>query len=173
MATERRFASFSRNATPPRTREVPEGGMCLSAFVVLSQKGNPNNVLMGKINKNAQWDHLGALDAERVERHSKGWMLPSSHLILYESPQDAARRILREQLKIYEQKLDGPTTFAEAYGPLNHWDFEFIFQGTSDPISPNDAWTELKFVDATKLKVEEIVRAQADVLASIGKWKPR
>jgi len=171
MTTERRFAAFSRNATPPRTRDVPEGGMCLSVFVVISQKGNPSGILMGRINKSAQWDHLGALDAERAERHSRGWMLPSSHLLLYESPQDAAQRVMREQLRVFDQKLDGPVTFVEAYGPLNHWDFEFVFQGMRDSITPNDAWLDLRFVDVRKLKMEELVRAQADILASMGKWK--
>lgn len=171
MTTERRFAAFSRNASPPRTREVPEGGMCMSVFVVLAQRGNPGAILLGRINKKAQWDHLGALDAERAERHSRGWMLPSSHLILYESPQDGAQRIMREQLRIYDQKLEGPVTFAEAYGPMSHWDFEFVFHGTRDSVATNEAWTELKFLDITKLKMEEVVRAQADVLASIGKWK--
>ena len=145
--------------------------MCLSSFVVLSQTSNSNQVLMGKINKNAQWDHLGGLDAERTAQSSRGWMLPSSHLLLHETPQQSGQRILREQLGILEQKLEGPLTISEVSGPLNHWDFEFIFQGKRDSVAPNDAWSDLRFVDVTAVRREEIVRAQADILAHIGKIK--
>ena len=109
--------------------EIPEGGVCLSAFIVLSQLGSPKSVLMGRINKKAPWDHIGALDAGRVELHSKGWMLPSSNLMLGESPQDAALRILREQLGVGDQPVEGPRVLSEISGPLNHWDLEFIFLG--------------------------------------------
>ncbi|HEV2390116.1 MAG TPA: hypothetical protein VGS04_05255, partial [Nitrososphaerales archaeon] len=97
ITTDRRFAAFSREALPPRMNSVPEGGMCISAFLVISKKGAKEDVLMGKINKNAEWDHIGALDGKRLERFASGWMLPSSHLMLFETPEGAARRILREQ----------------------------------------------------------------------------
>ena len=82
MTTDRRFAAFSKGARPPRMDTVPEGGMCISAFLVISKRGEPGSVLMGRLNKNAEWDHIGALDEKRLERFSSGWMLPSSHLIL-------------------------------------------------------------------------------------------
>jgi hypothetical protein len=171
MATERRFAGFSRTARIPRMNEIPEGGMCLSTFVVLSKENDPYSIVMGRINKNAQWDHLGALYPDAIEKVSKGWMLPSSHLILYESPREAAQRVLREQLRIIDQKVDGPITFAEAYGPAKHWDFEFVFQGTRNSIEPNDAWAELRFIDISKIRAEDLVRSQADILMYIEKWK--
>jgi ADP-ribose pyrophosphatase YjhB (NUDIX family) len=101
-------------------KEVPEGGFCLSVFLIISETGHPRRVLMGRINKKAAWDHLGALDPERVERHSNGWMLPSSALIFGESPQDAAHRILKEQLGTTDQRLEAPLVFSEVYGPANH-----------------------------------------------------
>ena len=168
MSTTRRFAAFSRTTVPPRTREIPEGGMCLSSFVILSQRGRPHHIVMGKVNTKAPWDHFAALDPERAEKASRGWMLPSSHLLLFESPQEAAQRILREQLSINDQELSKPFTFSEAYGPNNHWDFHFVFRGERDAIEPTDAWTELKFLDVTKIKREEIVRAQDDILGYAG-----
>src|SRR5206468_4725043 len=63
------------------------------------------------------WDHIGALDPSRVEAHSHGWMLPSSHLIFRESPDDAARRIAREQLELPDLALTGPTVVSEVYTP--------------------------------------------------------
>ena len=121
MTTERRFAAFSKGALPPRMNTVPQGGMCISAFLVISKKGELGNVLMGRINKNAEWDHIGALNGKRLERFASGWMLPSSHLILFETPEGAARRILREQLGIRNQPLEGPLTFADTSGTANHW----------------------------------------------------
>src|SRR5713226_6560380 len=117
MATTRRFAAFNKTNVPPRASEVPEGGLCLSAFVILSQRGKPHHIVMGKVNTTAAWDHLAALDQSRIEKVKGGWMLPSSHLFLFESPQEAAQRILREQLNISDQELSKPFTFAEAYGP--------------------------------------------------------
>src|SRR5271167_3664325 len=127
MRTERRFAAFSKDAIPPRMRRMPQGGMCISAFVIVSKRGEPESVLMGKIDKNANWDHIGALDKKRVERHSVGWMLPSSHLMLYETPEGAARRILREQLNIRGMSMTGPLTFVDTTGNDNHWDIGFIY----------------------------------------------
>ncbi len=103
MVTGRRFAHFKRNVAPPRMKEIPEGGFCISAFVIISKTNSPEQVLVGRINKKAPWDHIGALDPERVERHSKGWMLPSSALMLGEPPKKAAERILKEQIGVADQ----------------------------------------------------------------------
>jgi hypothetical protein len=169
MTTDRRFAAFSKGAVPPRMNTVPQGGMCISAFLVIARKGEPGSVLMGRVNKNADWDHIGALNGKRLERFASGWMLPSSHLILFETPTGAARRILREQLGIRNQPLDGPLTFADTSGNSNHWDLGFIFTGEREVASSNAAWDELRFVEVAKLKRDEIVRSQLDVLAYAGK----
>lgn len=150
--------------------EIPDGGFCLSTFLIISKTGFPNHVLMGHINKSAKWDHIGALDAERVERHSKGWMLPSSHLILGEAPQEAAARILKEQLGLTDQKLDGPLIFSETYGTKNHWDLEFLFLGERNTAPSYQAWIELRFIDLTKTGKEEISRGHEDVLGHVHKW---
>ncbi len=171
MATERKFARFSRTDRPLQTREVPEGGFCISAFVVLNQSGFPNRVVMGRLNTSAAWDHIGALDPERAEANNKGWMLPSSHLILGESPAAAADRILKEHLGLTNQTLAGPLVFSEVYGRLNHWDIEFVFTGERAAIAPHPAWRELAFVDTAQARKEDIARAHEDVLAALGRWK--
>ncbi|HUK75721.1 MAG TPA: NUDIX hydrolase [Nitrososphaerales archaeon] len=175
VTTDRRFAAFSKDALPPRMNTVPEGGMCISAFLVISKRGEPGSVLMGRINKNAEWDHIGALNGKRLERFASGWMLPSSHLILYETPEGAARRILREQLGIRNLKLQGPTTFADTStarfsGTPNHWDIGFIFTAERENAPSSEAWDELKFVDG--LRPDDIVRSQVDVLAYVGRLNP-
>ena len=171
MVTERRFAAFSTKAVPPRMKKMPEGGMCISAFVIISRRSEPESVLMGKIDKNANWDHIGALDSKRVERSSVGWMLPSSHLMLYETPEGAARRILREQLNIRDMRLEGPLTFVDTSGTENHWDIGFIYTGTRDAAPRSPAWRELRFVKPSELRSDEVVRSQIDVLAYAGKRK--
>lgn len=109
--------------------------MCLSAFVVLTEAGNPDLVLLGRLNSEANWDHIGGLDPERATVHSKGWMTPSCHLVLKESPQDAAKRVLNEQLGLKDVNLSEPKVVSEVYTPRrfpdlpSHWDLEFIFRG--------------------------------------------
>jgi len=169
VATDRKFAAFSKKAVPPRMKKMPDGGMCISAFVIVSKRGDPGRVLMGKIDANANWDHIGALDSKRASRVSAGWMLPSSHLMLYEAPEGAARRILREQLSIRDMKLSGPLTFVDTSGVENHWDIGFIFLGDRDSLPKNGAWRELAFVHPKEVG-GEVVRSQLDVLAYAGKW---
>ena len=176
--TDRRFAAFSKDALPPRMKSVPDGGMCISAFLVIAKKDEPTSVLMGRINKNAEWDHIGALNGKRLERFASGWMLPSSHLLLFETPEGAARRILREQLGIKNLKLEGPMTFADTStarfsGLPNHWDIGFIFTAERENTPSSDSWDELKFVDISKMKPDEIVRSQVDVLAYAGRVAPK
>lgn len=171
MTTERRFAAFSKTASPPRMRKMPEGGMCISAFLIISRRDEPESILMGKIDRRADWEHIGALDAKRVERHSGGWMLPSSHLMLYETPEGAARRILREQLRVKGMKLTGPLTFVDTSGKENHWDIGFIFLGERETVPRCDVWRELRFVDSRELRREDVARSQIDVLAYAGRWK--
>lgn len=169
MSTDRKFARFSKTAPSLATPEAPEGGFCISAFVVLTKEGHPNQVLLGRLDTQAPWDHLGAMDADRAQRNSGGWMLPSSHLMLQESPREAATRILREQLGIEQQTLRGPEVFSEVYGPKNHWDLELVFLGERKDVKPTSAWRQLEFVDLTKTKKADMARAHEDILAQVGK----
>src|SRR2546428_546609 len=101
MTTDRRFSRFSKSPATAAfsVTEIPDDGVCLSAFLIVTEARDARKVLMGHMNPKAPWDHIGALDPSRVEAHSHGWMLPSSHLIFRESPDDAARRVAREQLE--------------------------------------------------------------------------
>jgi ADP-ribose pyrophosphatase YjhB (NUDIX family) len=178
VTTDRRFCRFSKSAETARfgMPEVPRDGLCLSAFVILTADETPTAVLMGHLNPEAPWDHLGALDPARVEAHRGGWMLPSSHLILLEAPEAAAQRVLREQLRLGPRVLEGPRVVSEVYTPRRHaghpehWDLEFLFRGHL-PLSEaptSEAWTELRFVDTRNVHRAEIARTHEDVLASAG-----
>jgi ADP-ribose pyrophosphatase YjhB (NUDIX family) len=171
VPAERLFTRFTTTGAPPRISEIPEGGFCISVFVILTRRGKPNEVLLGRLDANAEWERIGGLNRERAELNSKGWMLPSCHLLYGESPQDAARRVLAEQLGMPNQELQGPLVFSEVYGPRNHWDLEFIFTGERTEAKPHAAWRELRFVDTRKLQQAEFARSHQDILAHIGKWK--
>lgn len=178
MTTDRRFCRFNHETETAAfsMTEVPSEGLCLSAFVLVSPKGESGRVLMGRLNPSAPWDHIGALDPKRVEVHGKGWMLPSSHLLFREAPLAAAQRIVHEQLGVVALPLTGPQVVSEVYAPRRfperpaHWDLEFLFRGEwPEPDPPTfGAWTELQFVDTRTVAREEIARSHEDVLASAG-----
>lgn len=131
---------------------------------------------MGRMNPEFAWDHIGALDPKRVEVHGRGWMLPSSHLIFQEGPQEGAQRILREQLEAPYLQLSGPQVVSEVHTPRRfperpaHWDLEFIFRGEWPEAQPPKApaWRELKFVDTRTVGKQNIARSHEDILASAG-----
>src|SRR5438876_11382259 len=102
MTTDRRFSRFSKSAATAAfsVTEIPGDGVCLSAFLIVTEARDSKKVLMGHMNPKAPWDHIGALDPSRVAPHSHGWMLLSSHLTFRESTDDAARRIAPEQLEL-------------------------------------------------------------------------
>jgi hypothetical protein len=178
MATDRRFCRFNRDPDTAAfsITEIPPEGLCLSAFVLVSPAGKPPQVLMGHMDPAAPWDHLGGLDPRRVKLHSKGWMLPSSHLLFREAPGEAAQRIVREQLGVASLDLTGPTVASEVYAPRRfpdrpaHWDLEFLFRGIwPNPQPPScSAWTELRFVDTRTVGRQEIARSHEDILATAG-----
>jgi 8-oxo-dGTP pyrophosphatase MutT (NUDIX family) len=155
---------------------VPDDGLCLSTFLVLRPTGYPGRVLVGRLNPDADWVHIGAIDARRAAMWSKGWMLPSSQLIYYESPDESARRVAREQLGIELANVPSPIVMADtdyrasaAEGDL-HWDFGFIYLLDGYPESPphHPAWSELEFVEVSKTPRQSFVRSQGDVLERVG-----
>jgi hypothetical protein len=176
--TDRRFSRFSRS---PETAsfsitEIPEGGVCLSAFLIFTEVGHPTRILMGHINPQAPWDHLGALDGSRIYVHSLGYMLPSSHLLFQESPVEAAQRIAREQLDLPKVWFPEPRVVSEVYRPKRspdgpaHWDIEFLFRREflAENIRQNAAWKELGFVDLRRTSRSEIARSHEDIIESAG-----
>lgn len=177
MSEERKFARFRPKPEPARmVFAVPEDGLCLSTFLVFRPRGRPNEVLLGHLRPGPDWAHIGAVDAHRAETWSQGWMLPSSQLVYYESPEDSARRIAREQLGVELAGLPTPFLMSDseprahaAEGSL-HWDMGFVYviDGRLDTPPVHPAWTELRFVDATKVARGEFVRSQDDVLRLAG-----
>src|SRR5437667_7996348 len=101
MTTDRRFSRFSKSPATAAfsVTEIPDDGVCLSAFVIVTEALDSRKVLMGHMSPKAAWDHIGALDPSRVEAHSHGWVLRSSHLIFPEWPDDPAAPMALGQLE--------------------------------------------------------------------------
>lgn len=177
MTTDRIFAAFAKDGRDGLgVSEVPADGFCISAFVVLYDESSPGLILMGRLNPDAAWDHIGALDHERAETNSRGWMLPSSHLVYGESPGEAASRVMKEQLGIGSLSLGEPRVFSEVYGSKRHpekrrhWDLEFVYTAPVDSASislKHPVWRELKFVDAKRLDPSGVARSHEDIIARV------
>jgi hypothetical protein len=178
MTTDRRFCRFTRSAEghPYGLRWEEPGGLCLSTFLILSEEGHPSSVLVGRMNPNAPWDHLEGLDAERIEAHRGGWLLPASHLLLREAPGEAAGRILNEMLGGVTPSLEPVRVVSEVYTPRrfpethNHWDISFLYRGTlhGPPPSVPSVWSDLRFVDVRTAHRSEFARSHEEVLDHVG-----
>jgi hypothetical protein len=175
LATTRTFCRFAKgDGNTLGVREIPNDGFCISAFLVISDSKNPRSVLLGKVDPAGPWDHLGAMFPDLVNTASKGWMLPSSHIILFESPHDASRRILSEQLGLQNLELAEPKIFSDVYdqkGRKNHWDLQMVYRGTAASdiaLKREGVWTELKFVNLDSITTNDLVRTNGDILANVG-----
>jgi hypothetical protein len=176
--TERRVARFRRAPLDafPGSAELPDGGLCLSVFLVLEAPDPPGSVLMGQVDRNGLWWEIGGVDPGRLERIGDRWMLPSRQLRLFEGPDDAARSILAEQLGVGRVPLDGPRVFSDpadrpAAGNRDpHWDLHFVYRGRWPSAAPpaSTAWRRLEFVDVATTPRAAIARDQADVLDLVG-----
>jgi hypothetical protein len=155
---------------------VPDDGLCLNVFVILSPPDDPSNVLLGMVNPGAPWREIGGVTPKRLEELATRWMLPSRQLFLFESPREAAESILSEQLELEILTLDGPAVFSEAWtrptpvGKGQHWDIHFVFRGVwprhrALRASP---WRKLDFQDPARLDRAQVGRSHSDVLTLAG-----
>lgn len=176
MTTSRRFCRFTRGTDPFSLHEIPEHGFCLSTFLVLEPEGKAGRVLVGRLDPKAPWDHLGGLSSVRIEAHSRGWVLPASQLMLGESPDASARRILGEQLPTVHAKLELPLVDSEVYTPrrwpeaVNHWDLRFIYRGkvSRDELPASSPWSDLRWLDLRTARGADFARSHEDVLLRPG-----
>lgn len=173
----RRFARFrSGEAGPSHGYEaLPNDGLCLSVFLIVRPKGRPAEVLLGRVNPDAEWGELGALSKDRLGRISGKWMLPSSHLLLFESPADAAMRIAHEQLEMKSvEPARAPMVFSEAYARPGstgdpHWDLHFVYNIEWPGAPPTSShWSALEFKEVAKTHRTDFARAHDEILDMIG-----
>lgn len=112
----------------------------------------------------------------RIAAMSDRWMLPSRQLFVFESPNDATRSILKQQLDLSPIPLTGPVVTSEAWqrtspaGKGLHWDLSLIYKGVWPTKRPLAAppWRELAFHDTATLDPGAVGRSHVDVLALAG-----
>lgn len=174
---ERRFCRFATDrSVADGYRPLPPDGLCLSSFVILSRPGVPRDVLVGRIDPAAPWGHIGGLDPRRISLNAAGWMLPSSHLLYYEAPEEAARRVLIEQLGLSGIRMAPVEVFSERGAPRrhpgrdDHWDLEFLFRADApagwEPA--HAAWSQLRFLDPSRTPRSDFTRSHDEVLELAG-----
>jgi hypothetical protein len=178
---ELRFCRFRTDApkTSPEYQRLPSDGMCLSVFLLLHEARDGPRVLVGEPDPAAPLEKIGALSSERIAS-GHGWMLPASHLRMFEGPAEAAARILHDQLGIPDIPLRGPTVISDAYGRPGregedpHWDLDFLFSGQwpAGRALPGSPWRRTEFVDVRQTSRQQYRRGHGDVLAFAG-FSPR
>jgi ADP-ribose pyrophosphatase YjhB (NUDIX family) len=156
--------------------DVPPGGVCLSSFVAVTSDGR---LLTGKMAKPEIWIErffVGENHAPRIAESGK-YIMPASHLKWYESPLEAAERVLREQLRMevpagklklidVQSHLSGdPKNQSEP----SHWDICFVYQfpvakSSERKYSGPEWFAELEFRPVRSLPAENFARGHGDVL---------
>jgi hypothetical protein len=173
----RQFARLHPGAPPFEAGYfgVPSAGMCLNVFLVLRQPDDPHRALLGRVAPDPRWEEVGALTPARLERIGDRWMLPSSQLLLMESPAEGARRLGSELLGTDLTALPAPQVFSETYEPARgpkgdlHWDLHFIFDLKGASTVPKlPLWNELEYVPIERTPRSAIARSHGDILELVG-----
>jgi ADP-ribose pyrophosphatase YjhB (NUDIX family) len=153
--------------------QVPKGGTCISAFLVLTGKGG---FLAGKMAKPDVWVDKFLVGENFAPKYASSgkWMLPASHLKYGEKPDDAAKRILTEQLGLGNVKLAFGQVQSHLSGDPNdpdsaHWDICFIYEGRVKGEVPRPEWfSELTFLKPKNVSAQDFTRGHGDVLKELG-----
>lgn len=155
---------------------APKGGTCLSSFLVLKGK---QGVLVGKMTKPEIWVErflMGEMFAPKYAASGK-WLLPASHLKYGEKPEDAAIRVLTEQVGSKKSKLKLLQVQSHLAQDPNdpeaaHWDICFVYGGTiTGEIKTPEWFSELRFANPRGLKSDDFTRGHGDVLKELGTIK--
>lgn len=148
---------------------APKGGTCLSSFLILTGK---DGILVGKMTKPEIWVERFFVGEQFAPTYaaSNKWMLPASHLKYGESPHNAAKRVLTEQVGLKNVKLalrEVQSHLAEdpEDPEAAHWDICFVYEGNvKGKIKPPEWFSELKFMKPKELKSDNFTRGHGDVL---------
>jgi len=150
---------------------TPKGGVCISAFVIARLH---NSILLGRPRRHNAWPTKGGLrksKAGELEREG-AWLLPATHLMVGESPDRAARRIVREWagLKgtpkfVSVQSHVRPARLANSKLSGKHWDICFVYRLNARGLpKPRPWWRELRFVPLSEIRRIKLGRGHRDVL---------
>ncbi len=176
--TAKRRALFTEGNVPP-------GAICLSSFVVVK---NSSQILVGKMAKPEIWIDRFFVGEDRAPIYvsSGKYLVPASHLAWYESPLEAARRVMADQVLLPELKDQIRLLDVQSHvsgDPTNeseppHWDICFVYE-TNVPakIAKNLArpewFQDFGFISSAMLTREHFTRGHGDVLDIAGVIGPK
>lgn len=170
------FLWLSESGPPSGFWRLPPNGMCVSAFLFVTQGGR---LLLGKYADDPRWTQLTGLDPDRYRTHGKGWTLPASHLKFGEAPRDAARRIAKDVLGLGSVRPHEAGVESDQYTPKRfphlgeHYDL-WLFYEVELPagalVAKPEWYADLAFHDPKGLRAEVYARGHEDVVA---RWQAR
>jgi ADP-ribose pyrophosphatase YjhB (NUDIX family) len=163
----------------PRDRHTlvhtPEAGLCLSAFVISRRR---NSILLFRPHAHDAWETKGAFPKRGAAELAKegAWLLPATHLLMEESPDHAARRIVREWagLKgtprlLMVQSHTRPGGFLGKRLSGNHWDICFVYElTTGNEPRAKPWWSEARYVPIPRISRMKLGRGHLDILREAG-----
>ena len=159
---------------------TPPAGLCLSAFIIA--RDAKGSILLGLPKAHDGWPEKGGYPKHQARQlENQGlWLLPATHLMIEESPDDAAKRIAREwagingtpellmiQSHLRPWKSDDKEEKKNPGRKLNHWDICFVYalDNAKLPNKLKPWWKEMKFVPLNQIdKQVRTGRGHSDVL---------
>ena len=164
---ERKKAQFAPGDAPPAS-------VCLSSFVAVR---NCKAILAGRMDRLDIWlDRFYVSPTNGPTFLASGkLLLPASHLLWYESPLNAAERVLKEQalLEVPKEKLklvDAQSHLRpSARDPsIPHWDICFVYsvELPGGELKQPEWFKDFGF--KSNLKADDFTRGHGDVLEEAG-----
>lgn len=165
------MAKFVRYGPAPRYG-LPDAGFCASSFVIV-RRGS--TILAGIPKEDPKWREEWApnflvYSKSDLADEFRLWRLPASYLLEGEHPDEAAGRVLRDQLGFPARPLHHPDVYtfhdpSTWFPGKKHYDLCFVYDVRG--LSPSEVpawWQRLEFVDPKTLRKEELGSAMSDLM---------
>jgi ADP-ribose pyrophosphatase YjhB (NUDIX family) len=159
---------------------VPPAGTCISAFVNVT---DGQNILLGKVSKPEIWvdRFLVGEDRANYAANSGKYVMPGSHLKWYESPLEAAERILSEQVLLPNLRKGLMLAEVQSWVDGNpndeenppHWDICMVYEARipkalAKKLSKPEWFEDYGMKKKSSLTVEDFARGHGEVLEKAG-----
>lgn len=169
---------FARYGPEDRYFSPPAAGLCISAFAIL-RRGS--KILVGKPALDERWSaewfpNFVAYGKAELAEFSENLQVPCTYLFEGEHPDDALKRVMRDQLGARDFEAAKPVVFSytapsDRYPGNRHWDLGFVYKVRSDlPRTPSAHWRELRWRDARELRSDDF-GWNGDLLVDLGVLK--
>ncbi len=170
------MAKFVRYGPSPRYG-MPEAGFCASSFVLV--RDDRSRVLAGIARDHRNWrerwqPNINAYRPVDQEAEFRSWRLPAAYLVEGEHPDEAARRVLRDQLRMPLKKLERPSIYSfydpsSWYPGRRHYDLCFVYEVRgAEPRETPQWWERLEFVTPRFLRDQDLGSAMSDLVRVLG-----